>query len=177
MDCNEYRENLTNYIDNELTTQKNKSMLEHEAICSDCSELNSEIRNILGSVQNLSKVKASANFETQLYEKLHSHAENSLSDKIKELFEPSPIGVKALAVGFAILMILVSGSYFMYNGVSAGNEDGMPALSSPRYIEKNEKSSTDVIEEEAVTEDEKTDEGEDDKIDVDNPSENEVINE
>jgi len=139
MDCDEYRENLTNYIDNELTTQKNKSLLEHEAICSTCSELNTEIRNILGSVHSLSKVKASANFETQLYEKLHSNAENSITDKIKEFFGPSPIGVKALAGGFAILMILVSGSYFMYNEVSADNEDGMPALSSPRYIEKNEK--------------------------------------
>lgn len=177
MDCNDYRENLTNYIDNELTTQQNKTMLEHEATCSDCLELNSEIRNILGSVHSLSKVKASANFETQLYEKLHSDAENSLTDKIKELFETSPIGVKSLAAGLAILMILVSGSYFMYNGVSAGNEDAMPALSSPRFIEKNEKSSTDVIEEDAITEDEKTDEGEDDKSDIDNPSENEVISE
>jgi len=177
MDCNEYRENLTNYIDNELTAQKNKSMLEHEATCSDCLELNSEIRNILGSVHSLSKVRASANFETQLYDKLHSHEENPLTEKIKELFGTSPIGVKALAAGFAVLMILVSGSYFMYNAVSVGNNDAMPALSSPRFIEKIEKSSTDVIEEDAKTEDEKTDEGEDGKIDSDNPSEDEVISE
>ena len=177
MDCNGYRENLTNYIDNELSTQKNKSMLEHEAICSDCTELKTEIQTILGSVKSLPKVNASANFETLLYEKLHSHAENSLADKVKELFEPGPISVKAFAAGFAILMILVSGSYFIYNGVPFGNEDGMPPLSSPRYIEKDEKSSTDAIEEEATTEDEETDEGEDNKIDLDDPSENEVIKE
>jgi len=171
MDCNGYRENITNYIDNELTTQKNKSMLEHEAICSDCSELMTEIQNILGSVKSLSKVKVSANFETLLYEKLHSHAENSLTEKIKELFDPSLISVRALAVGFAILMILVSGSYFIYNGVSIGKEDGMPALSSPRYIDKNENSSTDMNEEEATKEDEKIDEGEDNNINLDNPSE------
>lgn len=177
MDCNEYRENLTNYYDNELTTQENNSMLKHEAICSDCLELNSEIQNILGEIKGLSKVEASANFETELYEKLHSQAENSLTDKIKEFFEPSPIGVKTLAAGFAILMIVVSGSYFMYNGVTIGSEDGMPALSSPRFIEKHEKSSADVIDEEAVREDEKTDEEEDNNIDLDNPSENEVISE
>lgn len=177
MDCNGYRENLTNYIDNEQTTQKNKSMLEHEANCSDCSELKSEIQNILGSVKRMTKVNASADFETRLYEKLHSHAENSLRDKIMELFESSPVGVKALAAGFAILMILVSGGYFMYDGISIGNEDGMPALSSPRYIEKNEKNSLDVIEEEATIEDEKIDEEEDDETDLDNPSENEVTNE
>ena len=176
MDCNEYRENLTNYIDNELTTQKNKSILEHEATCSDCSELNAEVRNILGSIHSLSKVKASANFETRLYERLHSHPENSFAEKIKEFFEPSPIGVRTFAAGLAVLMILVSGSYFMYNGISTGNEDSMPALSSPRYIEKNDKSSVDLIEEE-ITKDEKTDEGEDDNIDTDNPSENEKINE
>lgn len=170
MDCNGYRENITNYIDNELTTQENKSMLEHEAICSDCTELMTEMQNILGSVKSLSKVKTSANFEAVLYEKLHSHAENSLTEKIKELFEPSLISVKALAVGFAVLLILVSGSYFMYNGVSIGNEDGMPALSSPRYIDKNENSSTDVNEEEAITEDEEKDEGKDNNIDLDNPS-------
>ena len=50
-------------------------------------------------------------------------------------------------------MIVVSGSYFMYNGVTIGSEDGMPALSSPRFIEKHEKSSADVIDEEAVRED------------------------
>jgi len=65
----------------------------------------------------------------------------------------------------------------MYNAVSVGNNDAMPALSSPRFIEKIEKSSTDVIEEDAKTEDEKTDEGEDGKIDSDNPSEDEVISE
>ncbi|TFB12222.1 zf-HC2 domain-containing protein [Candidatus Marinimicrobia bacterium MT.SAG.3] len=177
MDCNGYRENLTNYIDNELTTQKNKSMLEHEAICSDCSELKSEIKNILGSVKRMTKVNASEDFETRLYEKLNSHAENSLRDKIMELFESSPVGIKALAAGFAVLMILVSGGYFMYDGISIGNEDGMPALSSPRYIEKNEDNSLDVIEEEATIEDEKIDEEEDDETDLDNPSENEVINE
>ena len=74
-------------------------------------------------------------------------------------------------------MIVVSGSYFMYNGVTIGSEDGMPALSSPRFIEKHEKSSADVIDEEAVREDEKTDEEEDNNIDLDNPSENEVISE
>lgn len=177
MDCNGYRENFTNYIDNELTTLENKSMLEHEATCTDCLELSSDLRDILGSVKGLTKVKVSANFEAQLNEKLHSHSENSYTDRIKEIFEPSPISVRAFAAGFAVLMILVSGSYFMYNGISVGNEDGMPALSSPRYIEKNENSSTDLIEEEAKTEDEKADEGEDDKTDIDNPSENELINE
>ena len=177
MDCNGYRENLTNYIDNELTTQENKSMIEHESICSDCMKLMTEIRNILGSVKSLTKVNASSNFETLLYQKLHSHAENSLTDKIRGIFEPSMFSGKVLAAGFAILMILVTGSYFIYYGVSIGNEDGMPALSSPRYIDKNEKSSTDVIEDEATTEDEETNESNNNNNDLDNPSEKEAISE
>ena len=176
MDCNGYRENLTSYIDTELTTQENKLMLEHEDDCSDCVQLKSEMQNILGTIKSFTKVKASANFEAALYEKLHSHSENSLPDKIKELFAPSRIGVKALAAGFAILIALVSGSYFLYNVTSISNDDGMPALSSPRYIENGDNSTSAVIEEEVV-EESKEDEEAEKKNDIEDSSKNEVISE
>ncbi len=176
MDCNGYRENLTSYIDTELTTKENKLMLEHEADCSDCMQLKSEMQNILRTIKSFTKVETSANFEASLYEKLHLYSENSLPDKIKELFAQSPIGVKALAAAFAILIALVSGSYFLYNGTSISDDDGMPALSSPRYIENDDNGATDVIEEETA-EESKEDEEADEKNDIEDSSKKEVIRE
>lgn len=136
MDCNEYRENVTNLIENSLTTREKKSALEHQETCSDCSQLTADVQKILKSFGNIGVVSTSPDFETKLYKKLREGSDVSISDKVGELLNPASFGFKAFAMGFAVLLILVTGTVYMYDGSSGDAGNGMPALSSPGFIEK-----------------------------------------
>ena len=164
MYCNDYRNNLTSYLENELTTEEKKATLAHEESCVECSSFKKEYQEVISSLSKLAKVKTSTNFEKILHQKLEDLSQDSLINRIGELLVPSSIGVRTAAVGFAALLLVVSGSYFFYNSSFSGEGDGMPVLSSPSFIEKkvDESSSESKVEDEDVksAESEKTDEEE-----------------
>ena len=153
MDCNEYRDNVTNLIENSLTTRKKKSALEHQETCSDCSHLTADMQKILKSFGNISVVSASPDFETKLYNRLREGSDFSIGDKIGEMLNPASFGFKAFAMGFALLLILVTGTVYMYDGSSGDAGNGMPALSSPGFIEKKSDEPAEPIEDELIESD------------------------
>ena len=164
MHCNEYRNNLTSYLDNELSTEEKKATLAHEEECVDCSSFKKEYQEVLGSLRKLSKVKTSPNFEKILLQKLHNLPQESFISKLSELIVPSSIGIRKVAIGFAALLLVVSGSYLLYNSSNSGVGEGMPILSSPSFIEKKVEDTPSEAKDEAENvksvEEEKTDEEE-----------------
>ena len=164
MNCNEFRNNLTSYLDNELSTEEKKVTLAHEEDCVDCSSFKKEYQEVLISLRKLSKVKTSPNFEKILLQKLQNLQQESFISKISEMIVPSSIGIRTLAVGFAALLLVVSGSYLFYNSSNSGVGDGMPVLSSPSFIEKKVEDTSSESKDEAENiksvEDEKTEEEE-----------------
>jgi len=153
MDCNEYRDNVTNLIENSLTTRKKKSALEHQETCSDCSQLTADVQKILKSFGNIGVVSASPDFETKLYKRLREGSDFSISGKVGEMLNPASFGFKAFAMGFALLLILVTGTVYMYDGSSGDAGNGMPALSSPGFIEKKSDEPAAPIEDELIESD------------------------
>jgi len=164
MHCNDYRNNLTSYLENELSTEEKKATLAHEKGCVDCSRFKKEYQEVIRSLSKLAKVKTSPNFEKILYQKLHDLSEESLISKVGKLLVPSSIGVRTVAIGFAALLLVLSGSYLFYNSSFNGDGEGMPVLSSPGFIEKKAvESSSDTKDEDEdakSAESEKTDEEE-----------------
>ena len=153
MDCNEYRENVTNLIENSLSTRKKKSALEHQETCSDCSQLTADVQKILKSFGNIGVVSTSPDFETKLYNRLHEGSDFSIGDRVGEILNPASFGFKAFAMGFAVLLILVTGTVYMYDGSSGDAGSGMPALSSPGFIEKKSVEPAAPIEDELIESD------------------------
>lgn len=164
MYCNDYRNNLTSYLENELSTEEKKATLAHEESCVECSSFKKEYLEVIGSLSKLAKVRTSPNFEKILHQKLEDLSQESLINKIGEFLVPSSIGVRTAAVGFVALLLVLSGSYLFYNSSFSGGGEGMPVLSSPSFIEKKvvESSSETKAEDEDVksAESEKSDEEE-----------------
>ena len=164
MHCNDYRNNLTIYLENELSTEEKKATLAHEKDCVECSSFKKEYQEVISSLSKLAKVKTSPNFEKILYQKLEDLSQESLISKIGEMIIPSSIGIRTVAVGFAAVLLVLSGSYLFYNSSFSGGGDGMPVLSSPGFIEKKVvESSTETKDEDKdvkSVESEKTDEEE-----------------
>lgn len=164
MYCNDYRNNLTSYLENDLSTEEKKATLAHEESCVECSSFKREYQEVINSLSKLAKVKTSPNFEKILHQKLEDLSQESLINKIGEFLVPSSIGVRTAAVGFVALLLVLSGSYLFYNSSFSGGGEGMPVLSSPSFIEKKvvESSSETKAEDEDVksAESEKTDEEE-----------------
>lgn len=164
MYCNDYRNNLTSYLENELSTEEKKATLAHEESCVECSSFKKEYLEVISSLSKLAKVRTSPNFEKILHQKLEDLSEESLISKIGEFLVPSSIGVRTAAVGFAALLLVLSGSYLFYNSSFSGGGEGMPVLSSPGFIEKkvvDSSSETKVEDEDAKSaESKKTDEEE-----------------
>ena len=138
MNCNDFRNNLTSYLENELSTEEKKATLAHEKSCVECSSFKREYQEVISSLSKLAKVKTSPNFEKILHQKLEDLSQETLISKIGEMIVPSSIGIRTAAVGFAALLLVISGSYLFYNGSFSGGGNEMPVLSSPSFIEKKE---------------------------------------
>jgi len=122
MNCYDFEAKISAYIDGELKQSEWKSFSEHKKVCEDCNNKLEDIKGLISSMSNAPRVRTSADFMTNLQNKIEDHqSRKSLSGWLKNftLFGMEPLP----AVGFsaAIAVLLVS-SFILFN------DDAVPTV-------------------------------------------------
>lgn len=117
MNCNDVRDNLSLYIDDELNEQDKKLMVEHLQSCSECSKELEEYRKIIQALSELPEEEPPVGYCKRLHEKLLDVSPEMKNDdgiaKINEIPKKKNSKFKwvkygGLAAAFA-LVVLVAG--------------------------------------------------------------------
>jgi len=115
MDCYNFEENITKFIDNELKQDFRKLFIDHKDNCEKCSRKLGNINNNILMFNQLPSLKTSDAFLDRLNQKIYDYNNNpSIWKKIKsfKLFEIPPV----YAMGYvAALLLGVFSSYSLIN--------------------------------------------------------------
>lgn len=125
MNCNEVRDNLSLYIDDELNDVEKKLMDEHLKNCTECSKELEEYRKIIQALSELPEEEPPAGYCKRLHEKLlnvSSETKNGAEiTKIKEIPKKQYIKFKWVKYGgMAAALVLVVLVASLNNGLRMG---------------------------------------------------------
>lgn len=124
MKCYDFELNISAYIDGELKQAVRSNFLNHEEICSICSEKLQDIEKLLQNLPELNKLSLSGEFSQNLQEKIRDidNRGPAFWDRLANLtifgFEPLP----AMGMAAAVMMIIGS-AYFMLDQDKLPNVD------------------------------------------------------
>lgn len=129
MDCRNFKEVLDSYLSDELAVETNHAVMRHAEQCGDCRAEMSARRNLRGVLrQVVTSTAVTPEFRNQLRERLRSEAmpETSKSKVARDTRRESPIlkwfGMLAMpqwaVATAALLLVLASGTYMMFNASS-----------------------------------------------------------
>ena len=137
MKCYDFELNISAYIDGELKQAVRSDFLNHEEICSICSEKLQDIEKLLQNLPELNKLSLSGKFSQKLQEKIRDIDNrgpafwNRLANLTIFGFEPLP------AMGMAAAMMMIIGSaYFMLD------QDQLPNVDLQKLSTRTEQDNT-----------------------------------
>jgi anti-sigma factor RsiW len=102
--CERFKENILDFIDNELNSTRKKELRHHVETCQDCDCLMEQMRILRTELKSLPRIKASENFNVILRECIRREAAGKRS-----IFSSPFVGQRwmAPAAGFAVVMIAI----------------------------------------------------------------------
>ena len=108
MNCYEFENHISEYIDGELKMGLRKDFMAHKSDCILCKEKLDDISSMLTEMPNMVKMKTSRDFFNKLNAKIDSY-ENSSTLKVNQFFGFDYIS----AMGLAAAMVLVVGASYL----------------------------------------------------------------
>ncbi len=145
MDCTEIQNNLSAFLDGELSAGEKAEMEKHLAECGACSAEAERMRKVVGLVAGLPRVKALGDFTSRVHRaiEVEKDAVRTLEKHAKLAFTPaSALFAAVAAVLIAVIVFLVI-SPEAERGVALRDEaTGKPAMKTPMEIKKLEKGIT-----------------------------------
>ena len=109
MNCYEFENHISEYIDGELKMGFRKGFMTHKSNCILCSEKLDNITSMLKEMSNMVKMKTSGDFLNKLNDKIESH-ENHLTLRMNNFLGFDYVSAIGLAAG---LVLVVSASYLL----------------------------------------------------------------
>lgn len=133
--CNEIREKISLYIDNELPADELAEFKEHICTCPDCRRECDEVVQIVGLCRDMPEAELPVNFREELHDKLLAAATENVS-KSGVLQRARYIRIiSSIAAGF-ILIFLVSGIYrFGFTNLKTGDSTGNISMKAAQAAE------------------------------------------
>mgnify|MGYP006144006369 CR=1 FL=1 len=108
MNCYEFENHISEYIDGELKMGMRKGFTTHKSDCILCAKKLDDITNMLNELPHMVKMKASGDFLNKLNDKIESY-ENRSTLKLNQLFGFDYISI----IGLAAAMVLVVGASYL----------------------------------------------------------------
>ncbi len=112
MNCYNFKNIISDYLDNNLPHLMRIEADEHLENCENCRIKLAEMKNILNSLHNLPKLKTSEDFNDKLLKKIEKHKSQKQFIFKQFLYKYSQPLSSAVAV-----FILLFGVYFVYNSI------------------------------------------------------------
>lgn len=132
MSCDEFLQNISDYVEGHLSDTQNKIFNAHLAQCPVCTQIVTDVQFICHSLRKLPKKTASSTFMTQLHQRLANEATDKQLQSIDQLFSTLRIipfkPVWSLVAAAAAIAIIAWGIniYFI------SNKESKELLLSPR---------------------------------------------
>lgn len=127
MNCYEFENHISEYIDGELKMGSRKGFITHKSDCILCTEKLDDITSMLKEMPNIVKMKTSGDFLNKLNDKIESY-ENRSTLKMNQFFGFDYFS----AIGLAAAMVLVvSASYLLVT------EDSVPIVNLDKISTKS----------------------------------------
>lgn len=123
MNCTEINKNLIFYIEEELSSEKEKIVKEHLEKCDKCKHLYNEMKKTLGVIKNESKVEINPFFYTRVKAKMEDVKESSLSPVFRFAFmRILQTSVAVVLIAFGVFVGVQMGDNYLKNSMVAGND-------------------------------------------------------
>ena len=112
MNCDNYKDKIILYIENELSEIERIDFEKQLKINSDLSQSFNELKNTMNSLKKLPKIEASSDFIIKLNNKIDKYESNKLSSLYKRIFSVKNNVLKLSYATLAIALIFSLG-YFI----------------------------------------------------------------
>lgn len=127
MNCYEFENLISEYIDGELKMGNRKEFVTHKSDCILCKEKLEDITTMLKEIPNMVKMKTSGDFINKLNQKIESY-ENRSTLKMNQFFGFDYVS----AIGLAAAMVLVVGASYLLV-----TEDSIPIVDLDKISTKS----------------------------------------
>ncbi|MBC8311046.1 MAG: hypothetical protein H8E72_01965 [Candidatus Marinimicrobia bacterium] len=127
MNCYEFENHISEYIDGELKMGTRKGFISHKSDCILCTEKLEQIVAMLKEMPNMAKMKTSGDFLSNLNDKIESY-ENRSTLKMNQFFGFDYVS----AIGLAAAMVLVVGASYLLV-----TEDSIPIVDLDKISTKS----------------------------------------
>ncbi|RKD33169.1 zf-HC2 domain-containing protein [Thermohalobacter berrensis] len=141
MDCKEFNENLSLYIDNELTMEKKEDFEAHLQHCQQCKKEYESMKLIVESLGSFKQVELPKNYKSELRRKLKNQRSRRTDNKKKinwRLYS---------ALAACILIFIVSFGIISDNFIIQNQQNEMVQESLPRENIKIQSDNTQIAQE------------------------------
>lgn len=148
INCKNFKENICEYIDNELSSKERLSFDEHVKNCRECKRELDEMAQIVGLCKELPQQELPADFKTELHEKLVAVAGRH-ENKIISIKKPKGfLLLKTFAsIAAALLLVLLAGSFYkfgLFSPAKMQNSASNTALTMERPIAAKDEAMADA---------------------------------
>ena len=127
MNCYEFENHISEYIDGELKMGVRKSFMDHKLECILCKEKLADITSMLKEMPGIVKMKTSEDFLNKLNDKIESY-ENRSTFKIHDFFGFDYVSTIGIA---ASMVLILSASYLLIT------EDSVPIVDLDKISTKS----------------------------------------
>ena len=107
MNCKNFQEQISSYLDNKLSLEEAKDLMKHLESCSDCKQLHNDLIKVKKILSSTPKITVSNNFTdsvmSQIYKIQHKKKDNIVHFSIKKYF----------AIAASFLFILSASVFFV----------------------------------------------------------------
>tara|TARA_B100001250_G_scaffold401360_1_gene413161 strand:- start:2019 stop:2546 length:528 start_codon:yes stop_codon:yes gene_type:complete len=129
MNCYEFEQNISAFIEDEIKKEQREKFIDHKAKCLACSQKKDEVSKIINSLISLNAVKTSMEFESVLKSKI-SAIQNRKHGLWYKFINFKPFGFQPIpAMGLSIALIMILGSSYLLI-----NQDEVPEINFNNFI-------------------------------------------
>ncbi|MFQ6617288.1 MAG: anti-sigma factor family protein, partial [Fidelibacterota bacterium] len=128
MNCDEFRENISTFIDGEAAHSLKRDFLAHRDNCSQCSSVLEDVKNVVISLKKLNSVQVSRSFDERLKKRIVFTNQGKDSYYKKLSFIPGSHKFTAFAISFAVLSVLILVLYSNFSSLRSTRGNRVPSV-------------------------------------------------
>lgn len=131
MNCYNFEENISAFIESDISLKLRNEFIKHRDICPECSRKLEGVAKIMTSIKQFEPVATSADFLKNLHQRLEKY-DSRKEPLLKRLLNYQPFGLKPVAaLGFVSAFVLLTISSFLLF-----QNDSVPQLNVTDFSQK-----------------------------------------
>lgn len=126
MNCYQFKNSISNFIDEEISFKNRQDFKQHLADCPKCQKMYESMQSTRQSLRNLPKISVSENFKFNLRNRILADRNAVIQRSQQKGFSLNR--VPSFAYGFAAAIVAVAAGFFILQSQSGGNLPATPPV-------------------------------------------------